>query len=65
MNRIARAPDEAFDADQISDWRCDECGEDEYNCVCGDYYCVECGSIETGGIFTSSNKYICVKCNDA
>jgi len=31
---IARVPGEAFDADQISDWRCRECGRGEYGCAC-------------------------------
>jgi hypothetical protein len=30
---VARVPFEAFDADQIG-WACDECGLDEYRCMC-------------------------------
>jgi hypothetical protein len=32
-SRIARAPGEAFDCDQIA-WSCESCGRDEYTCFC-------------------------------
>lgn len=34
--KIARVAGEAFDADQL-EWRCKDCGKNEYKCECEEY----------------------------
>lgn len=44
---IIRVAGEAIDADQIGEWKCDECGLGEYSCDCGpDVSCDQCGRVE-------------------
>lgn len=57
FTRIAHVAGEGFDADQL-EWRCEECGKDEYCCGCEPEPTCDCGELlDARGWCWACDKY--------